>query len=466
MVFEIAAEDLDGVLGHTREVWTQLRGSRIFLTGGTGFFGRWLLASLLWANRRLDAGVRAVVMTRDPAGFLARFPEAGDPCLTLHPGDLRYSVLPAGHFSHIVHAATDSKFDQPAEHFQIMDGIVTGTRRLLDFAVHRAEARRLLFVSSGAVYGAPPADGSPIPETHPTAPSTTDPAALVGNAKRLAEQMCTLYHQQFGLEIPIARCFAFVGPHMPMDSYFAIGNFIRDACGEGEEILVKGDGTAVRSYLYAADLAIWLWRLLAAGETRAYNVGSDHAVSMKELAYFVQKQLAPTRRVRIAGENRHHSAARSVYLPDIHRARTELGLQVQTPLPLAIERTAAWHRQTREVPPTRSSRPGRRLVVDIDGVLASLTHQNDYSKAQPLTHTIQAINRLHDSGDRIVLLTARGSATGLDWRAVTERQMSDWGVRYHELHFGKPAADLYVDDRMISLEMLHALAAETQNESR
>ena len=98
------------------------------------------------------------------------------------------------------------------------------------------------------------------------------------------------------------------------------------------------------------------------------------------------------------------------------------------------------------------------IVVDVDGVVASLTPGNDYNLAEPLAQTIEAINRLHAQGHRIVMFTARGSATGLDWRAVTEAQFARWGLRYHELHFGKPAGDYYVDDRLISIAALQALA--------
>lgn len=97
------------------------------------------------------------------------------------------------------------------------------------------------------------------------------------------------------------------------------------------------------------------------------------------------------------------------------------------------------------------------LCCDIDGVLASLVSDNDYTKAQPLTATIELVNRLYDSGCHIVLFTARGSKTGIDWQDFTRQQMERFGVRYHELKFGKPAADWYIDDKMISLGQLEEL---------
>jgi len=458
MLFDIPKAELDEVLGRTPDVWERLRGARIFLTGGTGFFGRWLLASVLRANERLGTDIRAVVMSRNPDGFIARFPEAADERLDFHAGDLRYTVFPVGEFSHVLHVATDSKFAFEEEHLQIMDGIVTGTRRLLDFAVHRARARGFLYVSSGAVYGPLAAGRTGYAEDDPAAPPPENHRSLIGNAKRMAEQMCTLYHRRHGLETRIARCFSFVGPHLPMDSYFAVGNFIRDAC-RADGVRVTGDGSPVRSYLYAADLTAWLWRILLDGKAnRPYNVGSDHAVSMKQLAHTVRDRVAPEKPVTVAGDT-FKKPDLALYVPDIGRARRELGLDAWTPLEEAVGRTADWYRSRGEAvigpgAATAADARPRTFVVDIDGVLSSLTPGNEYGLATPLADNIRRVNKLYDSGDRIVLFTARGSMTGRDWRAVTEEQMRAWGVRYHELHFGKPAGDFYIDDRMLPLELL------------
>ena len=100
---------------------------------------------------------------------------------------------------------------------------------------------------------------------------------------------------------------------------------------------------------------------------------------------------------------------------------------------------------------------GRTFCVDIDGVIATITPNNDYRLAAPLTDNIRRVNRLHAAGNRIVLFTARGSMTGKDWTAVTAEQMRAWGVAYDELRFGKPAADYYIDDRMLGLAALQQI---------
>ncbi len=96
----------------------------------------------------------------------------------------------------------------------------------------------------------------------------------------------------------------------------------------------------------------------------------------------------------------------------------------------------------------------KTFCFDIDGVVACLSPNNDYNLSECHPHTIEAINTLYDRGHTIILFTARGYKTGIDWKTCTEDQLKRWGVRYHELKFGKPAADYYIDDRMLSVEEL------------
>src|SRR5579871_5443411 len=103
------AEDLNHVLQHTEEVWKELEGNRIFITGGTGFFGCWLLESFAWANDRLGLSAEAVVLTRNPGAFREKAPHlAGHPAIHLHKGDICNFDFPAGSFTHVIHAATES----------------------------------------------------------------------------------------------------------------------------------------------------------------------------------------------------------------------------------------------------------------------------------------------------------------------------------------------------------------------
>lgn len=95
------------------------------------------------------------------------------------------------------------------------------------------------------------------------------------------------------------------------------------------------------------------------------------------------------------------------------------------------------------------------ICFDIDGVIASLSNDNDYKKSKPNSNIIRILNILYDYGNTIILNTARGYITGLDWTETTKKHLAEWGVKYHKLLFGKPAADVYFDDRMASLSYLN-----------
>jgi dTDP-glucose 4,6-dehydratase len=194
------------------------------------------------------------------------------------------------------------------------------------------------------VYGRQPSDLGHVDESYAGAPDATDYRSAYGEGKRTAETLCAAVSREHpGLEPLIARCFAFVGPHLPLDAHFAIGNFIGDVLA-GRTIQVRGDGSPVRSYLYAADLAVWLWTILFRGERmRPYNVGSEEAVSILDAANVVSAAITPPSTVSVAGQA-DPARRPERYVPSTGRARNELGLEAAVSLPEAVVRTIDWHR--------------------------------------------------------------------------------------------------------------------------
>jgi nucleoside-diphosphate-sugar epimerase len=343
------ASDLDHVLAHTEGLWEELRGNHLFITGGSGFFGCWLMESFNWANERLGLGASATVLTRNPEAFRRKVPRlATAASIRLLPGDVRSFNFPDGQFSHIIHAATESSTGlNELDPLLMLDTIIQGTRRVLDFAIH-CRAGKLLLTSSGAVYGPQPSQMTHIPETYMGAPETTRASSAYGEGKRLAELLCAVYHKNHDIEAKIARCFAFVGPYLPLNAHFAIGNFIQDAL-EGRPIQVKGDGTPYRSYLYAADLMVWLWTILMKGEAcRPYNVGSEDDLTIRKLATLVADSLESTHGISVCGQA-NPGAVPERYVPATTRANSELGLVNNRSLSAAIQATAAWHRGKRSI---------------------------------------------------------------------------------------------------------------------
>jgi len=339
----VPSADCERIAQWCREDWPLLRGGRIFLTGGTGFFGTWLLASFIHANRVHALGAQITVLTRDAARFRRRTPLlADDPAVRIWDGDVTSFTFPQERFTHIIHAAAEASAKLNTERpLEMIDTIVLGTRRTLELARH-CGAKRFLFVSSGAIYGRQPPGLARMSEDAGGGPDPLHAQAAYGEAKRLAEQMCAAVSRAQGLEVAIARCWAFVGPWLPLDAHFAAGNLIRDALGGGP-LVILGDGTTERSYLYAADLAAWLWRILVRGASlRPYNVGSDEGVSIAALAALIAAAVEPTPLVEIRGQPRP-GVPIDRYIPSVSRARDELGLVPWTSLQEALKMTIAWH---------------------------------------------------------------------------------------------------------------------------
>jgi len=347
------SSDISNILLRTPQMWSSLRGKSIFITGGTGFFGRWLLETLCAANKQYALGLSVTTLSRTPEAFGLLAPNIyTDPTFRFIRGDVRNFDFPEGRFTHVIHAATTSAQEtfSGADPLSKFDTLIQGTRRVLDFAATH-DIENFLFTSSGAVYQPLAQDDSQrspgIRESSLLAPASTDTQSALGQAKRAAEFLCACYAEKHDWQLGIARCFSFVGPFLPLDIHYAIGNFIKQALDD-DRIIVRSDGSALRSYLYAADLVTWLLTILLKKEAiQVYNVGSDESISIRDLAYLVRDLLAPGKAVEIQGQPAFGTGnpVRNTYIPDISLARTTLELDVWTKLPTAIKATA---RQARE----------------------------------------------------------------------------------------------------------------------
>lgn len=261
-----------------------------------------------------------VVLSRSPERFIAANPKlVNQPGVSFVAGDIRDFEFPEGRFDAIIHAATCAVTTLSDE--EMTSVILDGVKRIVEFA-KTAQCKTVLFTSSGAVYG---------PRTEPASEEDEcRPTTAYGRGKLAAERFLLAS----GLDVKIARCFAFVGPYLPRTIHFAIGNFIQD-CLDGKDIVIKGDGTPLRSYLYADDLVEWLFAILERGESgRPYNVGSDKGLSIKAVAEAVCSALGSGREIVVKG--RPSGEPPSVYVPNIFRAREALGLGVSVPLIDAI----------------------------------------------------------------------------------------------------------------------------------
>jgi nucleoside-diphosphate-sugar epimerase len=350
MTFERALplSDLESITGTAAADLDQWRGARLLVTGATGFFGRWLVESFDHANTTLGLGASLVGIAGPDEDIAATVPHLLNlpqvEIVTADIRNLRAAIRPrdTGPFDAIIHAAiqVDASSYASAPLPTIETGIL-GSWEVFELA-HAAQSKRVLFLSSGGVYGAQPSTVERMNEGQTTSLDPTDPASAYGESKRAAETLAACYHRQYGLDMVIARPFSFVGPALPLDRHFAIGNFIRDALGGGP-IAITSDGRPLRSYLYPTDLVVALWALLARGTAgRAYNIGSEEAIALSDVAQRVAAAAGASVKIQVRGNPTDGPVPR--YLPDTTRIRQELGVQPMVSLDTAIARTIAWHR--------------------------------------------------------------------------------------------------------------------------
>ena len=334
----VPSEDLSHILEYAESDFHVLAGARLFLTGCTGFFGVWILEALAEANKKLGLKIHVNILSRNPEVFAGKHPHlANNECFSWTRGDIRSFSVPSGVFDFIFHGATSANAalnsQSPREMFET---IVHGTERVLNAAI-QMKAQSLLLMSSGAVYGVQPPDLLKMPENYAGGPNPCSKLSAYAEGKRSAELLCAMTPE---IETKIARCFAFIGPHLPLNAHFAAGNFLRDAMA-GRAIMIQGDGRPLRSYLYAADLVIWLLAVLVRGKGNIpYNVGSDEAVSIEELANLVAKKAEKPVKIEIMKSTGAGLPPR--YIPDITRAKCDLGLDIKIPLQKSIQSTFQW----------------------------------------------------------------------------------------------------------------------------
>ncbi|MEJ7826678.1 MAG: NAD(P)-dependent oxidoreductase [Segetibacter sp.] len=341
----IAEDDLQHILDNTTDIWDTVRNKCIFITGGTGFFGKWLLESFLYINKKLELNAHISVLTRNPKAFLSQYPfYIDESSVRFIKGDLSTFEFPSGTFQYIIHAATeaDATLNQ-AQPLLMLHTITEGTKRILEFASAQP-IESFLFTSSGAVYGKQPSCITHIREDESYKVDINNPDSAYAEGKRLAELYCSIYFSHYNLPVKIARCFAFVGPYLPLDKHFAIGNFILSALKK-QDIIIKGDGSPFRSYLYASDLAIWLWTILIKGENNTpYNVGSDNDICIEDLAKTVNKVCGNSINIDIKTK-RSGTTGVERYVPSTERCQKKLGLFETVHLDDAILKTINFHKK-------------------------------------------------------------------------------------------------------------------------
>lgn len=299
----------------------------ILFIGGTGFFGK---AFLNYFKTNSKKNINSITVTgRSVENFLLHNKEFVDlknvsykSCNILE--DL--SILNDCNYSHIIHAAADSTNVTNLSNIHRYEQIVTGTKNVLNFIRDHTPKSKLLFISSGGIYGNMPIHKTSFIESDIYESDTLDPSNVYSLSKRTAEHLCSLYYQEYNLKISIARCFSFSGIHLPLNVHFAIGNFVNSAINN-KEICIKGDGKSIRSYLDQNDLTEWILEILNKDsfQKTVYNIGSEESISIKDLAMLIKKISKKSIDIKVLNQNKN-DYKRTVYVPNCKKIKNQFSL--------------------------------------------------------------------------------------------------------------------------------------------
>lgn len=326
MSFKLPVEDLSLILKHTNECFDFLRDKNIFLTGGTGFFGKWLLESFLFAKENRIFEGKVYVLSRSPETFLEKYPHFKNNSIIFIKGDI--SSFPLDFQADIlIHMAADVSLDSSEKSLIHFQKTLDSVKQLTSW-VKQSTASKVLLVSSGAA----------------EVSSSWNPlhsSSVYTESKKMMELLFLDSLKELPCDVSIARCYSFLGPYLPIDSHFAAGNFIKDTLAQNK-IVIKGTGKDLRSYMYPVDLVIWLLSILVKAKNKSiYSVGSEEKVSIAELAKLID-QLGSQKSVEVLGIHQG-SLAPSCYVPQTEKIRNDLSLNILIDLRSAIKKTLKWH---------------------------------------------------------------------------------------------------------------------------
>jgi len=343
-LFFLPEEDL-AFIHNTLGVRTRALHGDILVTGVSGFFGRWVVEALVWMRQICGVPIKIHLLVRDAARYLTETPCARTDGVHVISGDMQAAITTQAKFRHIIHLASPLiRPHDPSSFHAHMRIAARGMDQILELA-RVAENCTVLFTSSGAVYGdylGAAGERRPYEENFTGEPTNFLSEKLIyGQTKRYLELLLLTSGVRYGFSTRIARCFSFVGPYLPLDSNYAIGNFMRNAL-ERRSIVIQGDGKVRRSYMYAADMVVALLAILLDGRNgTAYNVGASQSYSLLEVARFVAAQ-APGCTVEVLNRTLSVGAG-AEYVPELVLFERDFAGLPAHSLEQAIAKTLRWH---------------------------------------------------------------------------------------------------------------------------
>lgn len=321
---------------------SSLENSCVLITGASGFMGIWMTELFAYLKREKQLNVNLLLLATDFTYARKIAPHLYENNeVTLIQDDIRsVHELPA-HVNWVIHAAASPDLRvHNSQPIHASRTITQGTQALLECASRLPDLRGFLNVSSGYVYGYH-TDDDAVPGRLFEGFDPNSFSTVYVEAKRYAESLCAIYRNQYRMPILNVRPFSFVGPYQPIDAPWAVNNFIGNVIAK-QPIRIQGDGTAIRSYMYGADMAWWLLNLLIFGKSGiSYNLGSPRGISLLDLAEKIRTLAASD--VSVEKVTPMSNGRKSYFVPKVEDVERGFALKLRFSLENALSRTLRWH---------------------------------------------------------------------------------------------------------------------------
>ncbi len=342
---DIVREDLIQICNTESSTLRHLDGKHVVITGASGLLARYLVETISWWNEhhaekpcRLSAIVRTEPSENSEYSYLLN---TKDVQFITH--DARTAVHPLDNVDYYVLAATKGSpkyyLQDPTQTLSLNGG---GLEAWLTHAKN-SQPEKVLYISSGEVYGTPGPDHIPTPETYHCTLNPTDPRAIYAGSKIFGELQSLSFQRQYGVPVTIARPFQVFGPGIRANDGRAMGDFLF-AASRGEDIALQSAGNALRTFMYIADATrAFLKQLVHAQPGSIYNVGCEEPeISILDLAHRIASQAASELQVTVANPDKGTLGSPVRSCPDTRKIHDDLGFSPQHSVDDLISRTLSW----------------------------------------------------------------------------------------------------------------------------
>lgn len=349
MVQTVINEDIDLIIRGIKKESGLLEGKTLLISGGAGFLGSYILATIYQLNKKiLKKPCKVISIDNFITGKKRRIvEEIKDNNFTFIEADVTKPLNIKGNVDYIMHAAgLASPVYYQKYPMETIESAIFGVKNLLEIA-RQKKAKSFLFFSSSEIYGDPDPNFIPTPETYKGNVSSIGPRSCYDESKRLGETICMVYHSLYKTPIKIVRPFNVYGPGMLPNDYRVVPMFISSALS-GKPLPVHDEGNQTRTFCYISDAIVGFFKVLLSKENgQVYNVGNDNdEISMLGLATVVKKLFNGKVNIQtVSYPKKYPQDEPRRRCPDLTKIRTKLKYNSQVNMEEGLKRVIRWYKE-------------------------------------------------------------------------------------------------------------------------